>query len=244
MKLPHFVLAGAVVLAVAAPAFSQSLAVGTNLVALVFEDAGLPQSNRDRIAAELSAAFEWASDLTEAFETNPAAALGFGHVLEPFDLSIPSVLWNGIWLTNDVAGLRCRVTKALSDEHAARLAAFSGFEDQLEALRARILDANTNGFDAISTQEKADFFWRGGTVPDNLSPEQTAAFESEVVPLIRDYVLHPPSIFRLEGPKTIEGETAALCGWCVFVPRPGTNHGICAVPAGLVEGRWKFYFGM
>lgn len=226
------------------PAFSQSVAVGTNLLPLAFEDAGLPQATRERIAADLSEAFEWAAGPEEAFETDPTAETGVGHVREPFDLSIPSDLWDGACLTNGVDGLRCRVAKTLSDAHAARLAAFSGFDAQLDALRTRIRAANADGFDALSVQEKADFFWRGGTVPANPTQEQTAAFGNEIVPLLRDYVVHPPSLFRLEEGKTMDGETATLCGWCVFVPRAGTGRTIRAVPVGLVGDQWKFYFGM
>ena len=234
----------AVLVLAALSGLSQTITVGTNSLELVFEDPTLPQTNRVRIAADLMEALDWASNLNDAFAVGGNAPLGFGHIREPFDMAMSSDLWNGVCLTNTADGLRCRVTRELSDGHARRLASYSGREAQIAALRTRISAVNTNSFDSLSIQEKADFFWRGGTVPANLQPEQAAAFENEIVPMIRGYVIHPPSIFRLEGQKTIDGDTAVLCGWCVFVPRPGSGNTICAVPVGLVNGEWKFYFGM
>ncbi len=223
---------------------AQFLAIGTNSVPLLFEDPAIAMTNRNLIAADLSEAFEWADSLSAAFETAPNAPLGFGHVREPFDMAMPSELWDGVCLTNMVDGVRCLVTRALSTAHAARLAQFSGKSTETAALRARIELANSAEFDSLPLQEKVDFFWHGGTVPDNVTPEQQTAFESQIAPMIRRYIVHPPSIFRLGGAQTADGDTATLVGWCVGVPRAGVNAEIAVIPVGLVNGQWKFFFGL
>lgn len=223
---------------------AQSLTLGTNTVSILFEDDGLPAANQNLIAADLTEAFGWADSLQTAFETAPGAPLGFGHVREPFDMAMPSDLWDGICLTNTPSGLRCLVTRALSGAHATRLAQFSGHFADIVALRARVDAANSADFNSLPLQEKADFFWHGGTVPENVTPEQRAAFETQVIPMLRNYIVHPPSIFRLSGSQVADGDTATLVGWCVFVPRSGTNAKIEAVPVGLVNGQWKFFFGL
>ncbi len=223
---------------------AQSLAIGTNSVPILFEDPAIAITNRNLLAADLSEAFEWADSLSAAFETAPNVPLGFGHVREPFDMAMPSDLWDGVCLTNTADGIRCFVTRVLSAAHAARNAQFSGNGADIAALRERIRVANSVGFDSLPLQEKADFFWHGGTVPENVTPEQQAAFESQIAPMIRRFIVHPPSIFRLGGAQTADGDTATLVGWCVGVPRPGVNAETTAIPVGLVNGQWKFFFGL
>ena len=223
---------------------AQSLVVGTNSIPLVFEDTSLPQVNRVRLADDLCEAFEWAATLGDAFELASNAPLGFGHVREPFDMAMPSDLWDGVCLTNQEGTVSGFVTRTLSEAHAARLSLISGHFLDIVSLRDRVITANEAEFDTLSLQEKADFFWRGGTVPDNVTPEQQTAFETQILPMLRSYIVHPPSLFRMEGPQTVDGDTATLRGWCVLVPRPGTTGSITAVPIGLVNGQWKFFFGL
>lgn len=225
-------------------AFAQTLTIGTNRIDLVFEDTSLPEVNRNRIADDLSEAFEWAATLPDAFETSPDAPLGFGHVREPFDMAMPSDLWDGLCLTNANGTVRCRVMRTLSDAHATRLAGLAGHFQDIVALRGRVEAANGAAFDTLTLQEKADFFWRGGIVPENVTPEQRASFETQIVPMLRSYIVHPPSLFRMDGAQTVDGDIATLRGWCVLVPRPGVNAAITAVPIGLVNGQWKFFFGL
>ena len=223
---------------------AQSLIVGTNSVPLIFEDTNLPQVNRVRLADDLCEAFEWAATLGDAFELVPNAPLGFGHVREPFDMTMPSDLWDGLCLTNQEGTVSGFVIRTLSDAHAARLSRFAGHFMDIVSLRDRVITANEAGFDSLTLQEKADFFWHGGTVPAYVTPEQQTAFETQIVPMLRSYIVYPPSLFRMDGPQTADGDIASLVGWCVFVPRTGTNGSITAIPIGLVNGQWKFFFGL
>ncbi len=163
---------------------------------------------------------------------------------EQYTTSTPSVLWDGVCFTNIDNNVKCYVTDALSVAYTNQVARFGAYAQELQSLRELISVINSDSFTNLTLQAKADCFWHGGTVPPDVPQEQIEAFETEVIPLLRDYNIYPPSIFRLDGPMTADGDTASLYGWCIFVSKQTNPRSISAAPVGYVAGKWRFFFGL
>jgi hypothetical protein len=170
--------------------------------------------------------------------------VGFGHLREQYTTSSPSVLWDGVCFTNIDDRVKCFVTDALSVTYTNQVARFGAYSQELQSLRELISMINSDSFTNLTLQAKADFFWHGGTIPVDVTQEQIEAFETEIIPLLRNYTIYPPSIFRLDGPMTADGDAAPLYGWCIFVSKQSNPRDISAAPVGYVAGKWRFFFGL
>ncbi len=222
------------------------LVVGTNRYEIVFEDAALPVVNRTRFASDITEAFSFESDPSNVFQMAETEDAYFGELKDGRYSSLYSFteIWEGISLTNDAGTVKCYAAKLLTDDHAGRLARFASFATELQELDDLIGILNDGSFTNLSLQAKMDCFWPAVTVPANPTPEQLAEADDKLFSVLRTYVVSTPSIFRLESSRTSGGVTAALCGYCPFVPKEGNSDPCMYIPIGYVDGKWRFFFGM
>ena len=242
MDSRSILIASAIVMA-SFPTMAQTMRIGTNDFPLVFEDTSLSETNKTLLAFELTEAFAFGKTPSDIFETRFDGEDEFGQIVDPHQsCTYAFTSLEELFFQKDNDIVSCHVPVEVSCDFTNRLETFKDYSAAIQGLREKIQTVNSAVFTNLSLQEKVDCFWPAITVPDNVTQEQVNHFETQIVPLIRNYTIYPPSIFRLHPELTIRGDTALLWAYCHVTPKPGVEGSDTTVPVGYVGGKWRFFF--